>query len=295
MSSPQPSARLDAALHGELVRSVEFALAEDIGKGDLTAGLIPASARASAQVITREPAILCGQAWFSRCFTELDPECSLRWQAQDGDAVAAGALLCTLEGSARALLSGERSGLNFLQLLSGVASKTQTYVDALRGSKTRVVDTRKTIPGLRLAQKYAVKCGGGENHRLGLYDAILIKENHILAAGGIAAALAAAQQIAAESADRCRFIQVEVESLEQLDEALNAGASMILLDNMGLDSLRQAVNINAGRALLEASGNVHLATLRAIADTGVDRISIGELTKHLCAIDLSLRLVTARV
>jgi nicotinate-nucleotide pyrophosphorylase (carboxylating) len=270
----------------EIERNVSAALAEDIGSGDLTAGLIPADKRGRATVIAREQATLCGIAWFDRVFARLDPQVQIRWHAQDGDRVAPDQLLCEIDGGARALLSAERSALNFLQLLSGVATKARQYADVVAGTKAVVVDTRKTIPGLRLAQKYAVKCGGGDNHRIGLYDAILIKENHILAAGGIAQAMAAAQAAAGPS---CKFIQIEVESLAELREALAAGARMVLLDNMSLADMREAAQLAAGQAVLEASGGISLDGLRAIAETGVDRISIGGLTKDVRALDLSMR------
>ena len=270
----------------EIERNVSAALAEDIGPGDLTAGLIPADRIGRAKVISREDAVLCGTAWFDTVFRRIDPQVKLSWQAADGDRVTKDQLLCEIEGSARALLSAERSGLNFLQLLSGVATKARQYADVVAGTKAVVVDTRKTIPGLRLAQKYAVKCGGGDNHRIGLYDAILIKENHIMAAGGIAQAMAAAQSAAGPG---CKFIQIEVESLAELQEALAAGAKMVLLDNMSLADMREACRIAAGRAITEASGGISLETLRAIAETGVDRISIGGLTKDVRALDLSMR------
>lgn len=272
-------------LSEEIIRNVTAALEEDVGSGDLTALLVPAGQKGRATVIAREDAVLCGTAWFERCFFVRDPAAKITWHAKDGDRVKADQLLCEIEGNARALLTAERSGLNFLQLFSGVATKTAVYADAVAGTKAQVVDTRKTIPGLRLAQKYAVKCGGGGNHRLGLYDGVLIKENHILAAGGIAPALEAARKIAPAGV----FIQIEVESLVELTDALQAGASMVLLDNFSLDMMREAVKINAGRAILEASGGVSLDTLRAIAETGVDRISIGGLTKDVKALDLSMR------
>ena len=277
------------SLNNEIERNVAAALAEDIDTGDLTAQLVPAAGIARATVISRESAILCGSAWFECCFRQIDPGIKLVWKAADGERVLADQLLCDIEGPARALLTGERSALNFLQLLSGVATKARQYADAVAGTRAQVVDTRKTIPGLRLAQKYAVKCGGGGNHRLGLYDGILIKENHILAAGGIGAAMAAAKVIAESAGGRCQFVQVEVETLNELNEALAAGASMILLDNMSLDQMREAVAISAGRAILEASGNVNLDSVRGIAETGVDRISIGGLTKDVRALDLSMR------
>lgn len=273
----------------EIERNVDAALAEDIGTGDLTAGLIPAGRRGSATVVVREDAVLCGTAWFDRVFSRLDPSATIRWHAVDGERVATGQLLCEIEGEARALLSAERSALNFLQLLSGVATKARQYADIVAGTRAKVVDTRKTIPGLRLAQKYAVKCGGGDNHRIGLFDAILIKENHILAAGGIAPAMAAARAAATASGGACKFVQIEVENLDELRQALAAGAEMILLDNMSLADLRTAVQTADGKAVLEASGGVGLEALRAIAETGVDRISVGGLTKDVRALDLSMR------
>ncbi|MBI2305778.1 MAG: carboxylating nicotinate-nucleotide diphosphorylase [Rhodocyclales bacterium] len=277
------------SLDSEIEHNVSAALAEDIGSGDLTAGLIAAGKRGSAAVISREDAVLCGTAWFDRVFTRLDPTVAIRWHARDGDRIAPDQLLCEIEGEARALLSAERSGLNFLQLLSGVATKARQYADVVAGTRAKVVDTRKTIPGLRLAQKYAVKCGGGDNHRIGLFDAILIKENHILAAGGIVPVLAAAQAVAEASGGACKFVQIEVENLDELRQALDAGAKMVLLDNMSLADMREAAQLAAGRAVLEASGGVNLETLRAIAETGVDRISIGGLTKDVRALDLSMR------
>lgn len=276
-------------LENEIERNVAAALREDVGDGDLTAQLVPADIVSQAVVVAREAAVLCGSRWFARCFKALDARIAIDWRAQDGQRVAAGEVLCTLEGPARALLTGERSALNFLQLLSGVATKARQFADLVSGTRAQVVDTRKTLPGLRLAQKYAVQCGGGGNHRLGLYDGILIKENHILAAGSIAAAMANAQQAAAQAGGRCQFIQIEVENLDELQQALSAGAQMVLLDNMSLAEMRQAVALTASRALLEASGNVNLETVRVIAETGVDRISIGGLTKDVRALDLSMR------
>ncbi len=278
------------ALRDDIVRNVDLALQEDIGSGDLTARLLPTGQIRRARVISRQTGVLCGSAWFERCFQRLDPAIDIRWHAKDGDRIAPGQLLCQIEGEARTLLSAERSALNFLQLLSGVASRTRLFADAIAGSGATVVDTRKTLPGLRLAQKYAVRTGGGENHRLALWDAILIKENHIMAAGGIRQALDAAHVIAGAEKPRCRFVQIEVEDCDQLREALDAGARMILLDNFSLDELRRAVGINGGRAILEASGNVSLETIRAIAETGVQRISVGSLTKDIQALDLSMRL-----
>jgi len=283
------SIEFDYPLAAEIIRNVDAALAEDIGPGDLTANLIPADRIARATVISREAGVLCGRAWFARCVSELDPSATIVWHAADGDLIAPNQLLCEIRGHARALLSAERSALNFLQLLSAVASKARIYADAIAGTKAQVVDTRKTLPGLRIAQKYAVCCGGGGNHRLALWDAILIKENHIHAAGSIPQAMAAAGLAAEQAGKRCKFIQVEVESLDELRTALAAGATMILLDNFTLAMMREATAINAGRAVLEASGNVTLETIRGIAETGVDRISVGALTKDVKALDLSMR------
>ena len=285
------SIQFDYPLAAEITRNVDAALSEDVGAGDLTASLVPGERQVQATVISREAGVLCGTAWFDACVSRLDPQASVTWHAADGERITPNQLLCTIEGNGRALLTAERSALNFLQLLSAVASKARLYADEISGTGAQVVDTRKTLPGLRIAQKFAVRCGGGGNHRLALWDAILIKENHIHAAGGIAQAMAAAQIVAAQAADRCKFIQIEVESLEELQTALTAGATMILLDNFSLDMLRQAAQINAGRAVLEASGNVSLETIRAIAETGVDRISVGALTKDVKALDLSMRFV----
>lgn len=272
-------------LAAEIDRNVLVALAEDIGSGDLTAQLTPAEGCSVGAVVTREDAVLAGSAWFDACFLRLDPQAKIAWTAHDGDRIVAGQMLCRIEANTRAMLTAERAALNFLQLLSATATATRRYVDAIQGTCAKIVDTRKTIPGLRLAQKYAVACGGGANHRLGLYDGILIKENHIIAAGGIKPALHRARAIARADV----FIQIEVETLGQLREALDADARMILLDNMSLAQMREAVELNAGRAKLEASGGVTLETVRTIAETGVDRISIGGLTKDVRAIDLSLR------
>ena len=277
----------------EIARNVEAALVEDVGPGDLTASLIPGDRSVRATVISREAGVLCGTAWFDECVRRLDPAATVTWTAADGDRIAPGQLLCEIAGNGRALLTAERSALNFLQLLSAVATKARIYADAIAGTRAQVVDTRKTLPGLRIAQKYAVRCGGGGNHRLALWDAILIKENHIHAAGGIAQAMAAAGEVAAAAGGRCKFVQIEVESLAELETALAAGARMILLDNFSLDMMREAARINAGRAVLEASGNVTLETIRGIAETGVDRISVGALTKDVKALDLSMRFVDA--
>ncbi len=265
--------------------NVNAALREDLGPGDLTAKLIPASARAKATVITRETAVLYGTAWFEACFRKLDPKVKIRWKAHDGDNIQAGQTLCEITGKARALLTAERPALNFLQMLSATATLTRHYAEAVKGTHAAIMDTRKTLPGLRMAQKYAVKVGGGKNQRIGLFDGILIKDNHIIAAGGIAQALQQARKLAKPGVS----IQIEVENLQELGEALSAGAKLILLDNFNLEQLREAVHITAGRAELEASGGVNLDNVRAIAETGVDRISIGSLTKNIKAIDLSMR------
>ncbi len=272
-------------LAAEIERNITAALAEDIGGGDLTAQLMPAGHPARGVVVSREEAVLCGAGWFDACFHRLDANARIRWHARDGARIHAGQMLCEIDADTRALLTAERTALNFLQLLSGTATLTRMYVDAIAGTRAMIVDTRKTLPGLRLAQKYAVRCGGGGNHRLGLYDGILIKENHIMAAGGVVPVLVQARKLAPEGV----FIQIEVETLEQLGEALAAGAKMILLDNMDLAQMRKAVALAAGRAVLEASGGVDMSKVRAIAETGVDRISIGSLTKDVRAIDLSLR------
>ncbi len=285
------SIEFDFPLAEEIARNVAAAIAEDVGAGDLTASLVPGERQVRARVISREAGVLCGTAWFDACVHRLDPTATVRWQAADGDRIAADQLLCTIDGNGRALLTAERSALNFLQLLSAVASKARIYADAIAGTRAQVVDTRKTLPGLRVAQKYAVRAGGGGNHRLALWDAILIKENHIHAAGGITQAMTAAQSVAAAAGGRCKFIQVEVENLDELSQALDAGATMILLDNFSGAQLRDAVTLNAGRAVLEASGNVSLESIRAIAETGVDRISVGALTKDVKALDLSMRFI----
>lgn len=282
MTTPLPSVPT-----AEISANVRSALAEDIGGGDLTAAFISAERMATAEVITREDAVLCGRAWFDEVFRQLDPAIRADWQVRDGEAIRASQLLCRLTGPARAILSGERTALNFLQTLSGTATTTRRYVEAVRGTKTAILDTRKTLPGLRRAQKYAVACGGGQNHRLGLYDAILIKENHIAAAGSVTAALAQAHATVAVDVP----VEIEVENLAQLREALAAGATRLLLDNFDLAGLRAAVRATDGRAALEASGGVTLDNIRAIADTGVGFVSVGGLTKHVRAVDLSLRLL----
>jgi len=281
-----PHAPFDAALQAAFEANIAAALAEDIGSGDLTGLLVPAGHEVRARVIVREQAVLCGAPWFEGVMVRVDPRIRIDWRHAEGDLMQANAAVCMIEGPARSLLTAERSALNFLQLLSGVASATRRHVQAVEGTAARILDTRKTLPGLRLAQKYAVRVGGGDNQRLALYDGILIKENHIAAAGGVAAALRAAQALGSGVP-----VQIEVESLEELNEALDAGATSILLDNFSTALMREAVAINAGRSLLEASGGVSMATLRAIAETGVDRISIGALTKDVQATDYSLRII----
>ena len=279
----------DAALQALVQADVARALEEDVGSGDLTAALIDPARRVRARILAREAAVICGAPWAEAALRALDPGVQLTWHVQEGQRCAADQVVLEIEGQARALLSAERTALNFLQLLSAVATKTRRYVDAVAGTRAQIVDTRKTLPGLRLAQKYAVRTGGGTNHRIGLHDAVLIKENHIAAAGGVTAVLCAAQAVAAQA----QFIEIEVETLEQLREALQAGAKMVLLDNMPLPLLHEAVRINAahpaGGAILEISGGVTLEGLRALAETGVDRISIGTLTKDVKATDFSMR------
>jgi nicotinate-nucleotide pyrophosphorylase (carboxylating) len=277
--SPQAVARLAR-------QDAQRALDEDVGAGDLTAGLVDPSRRALARVLAREEAVVCGAPWVEAALQLVDPALKPRWLVAEGQRCAADQVVLEVEGPARSLLTAERTALNFLQLLSAVATKTATYVAAVEGTRARIVDTRKTLPGLRLAQKYAVRMGGGTNHRIGLYDAVLIKENHIAAAGGVTPVLQAAQRVAAQAS----FIEIEVETLAQLREALEAGAKMVLLDNMDLPTLREAVRINDGRAILEISGGVTLERLRSLAETGVDRISIGTLTKDVKATDYSMRL-----
>ena len=269
-------------------RDVERALAEDIGSGDVTADLLPADARASARVITRDAAVIAGSAWFDACFRQLDPAVLIHWNCVDGAHVAADALLCTLQGNARALLSAERCALNFLQTLSATATVTAQYAEAVRGTRAVILDTRKTIPGLRAAQKYAVRCGGGSNHRIGLYDAILIKENHIAAAGSLTHAVRAARAKHPQL-----LLEVEVENFDELREALAASVDRVLLDEFPLADIYRAVAEAAGRVQLEVSGGVGLDGLRALAQTGVDFISIGALTKHVRAIDLSMRVAVS--
>lgn len=272
-------------LPDDISDTVRRALAEDIGPGDCTAALIPPDRQSEAELITRTQAVLCGSAWLDEVFRQVDKTIQSTWSARDGETIRAGQTLCVLRGPARALLTGERTALNFLQLLSGTATQTQKYVEAVKGTRAIVLDTRKTLPGLRLAQKYAVTCGGGTNHRLGLYDAILIKENHISAAGSIQEALRAARNLAPKG----MTLEIEVENLAQLREALAAGAGRILLDNFSLEEMEMAVREADGRATLEASGDINLSNIRAVAQTGIDYISIGDLTKNVTAVDLSLR------
>lgn len=264
---------------------VARALSEDVGSGDLTAALVPADRMAQARIVARESAVVCGAPWVEAACRAVSPEITWQWPVVEGQRCEADQVVLVLQGPARALLTAERTVLNFLQLLSAVASKTALFVAAVKGTRAAIVDTRKTIPGLRWAQKYAVTVGGGVNHRIGLYDAVLIKENHIAAAGGVSAVL----QRVREAAPQARFVEIEVETLDQLDEALSADARMLLLDNMDLTTLHEAVRRNAGRAILEISGGVNLQTVRALAETGVDRISIGTLTKDVQAIDFSMR------
>jgi nicotinate-nucleotide pyrophosphorylase (carboxylating) len=278
--------QFDEKLQAAFEQNLLAALLEDVGSGDLTGKLVPEEPRAKARVIVREQAVLCGAPWFEGIMLAVDQDIDIDWQYAEGDVMAADSVVCHLTGSPRSLLTAERAALNFLQLLSGVATATRTYVDVIAGTKAKILDTRKTLPGLRLAQKYAVRVGGGANQRMALYDGILIKENHIAAAGGITPALRAAAALNAGVS-----IQIEVESIPELEEALAAGATSILLDNFDLDMMRAAVRINEGRALLEGSGGVNLQTVRAIAETGVDRISIGSLTKDVKATDYSLRIV----
>lgn len=272
-------------LTAEIEANVRIALAEDVGSGDITAQLIPAEQQAQARVITREAAVISGAAWVNEVFRQVDSSVKVRWLVADGQRVQANDVLFELEGKARALLTGERAALNFLQSLSAVATRSQFFADMVAGTEVKLLDTRKTLPGLRLAQKYAVTCGGCHNHRLGLYDAFLIKENHIAACGGVAATVAAAHRIAPG-----KPVEIEVENLAELREALAAGADIIMLDELSLADMRTAVELNAAQAKLEASGNVNEQTIRAIAETGVDYISLGTLTKDIKAVDLSMRL-----
>ncbi|MPW16286.1 carboxylating nicotinate-nucleotide diphosphorylase [Paraburkholderia sp. CNPSo 3157] len=279
-------AQYGEALDAAIARNVSDTLAEDIGAGDLTGLLVPADETRDARIVVREEAVLCGVPWFNEVMRRVDPRIDVQWRYREGDLMATDSVVCTLCGPARSLLTAERNGLNFLQMLSGVASATRKFADAIAHTRARVLDTRKTLPGLRLAQKYAVRVGGGANQRLALYDGILIKENHIAAAGGVGAAMNAALALNAGVP-----IQIEVETLEQLESALAHGAQSILLDNFSLDMMREAVRITAGRAVLEVSGGVNFDTIRQFAETGVDRISVGSLTKDVRATDFSMRIV----
>lgn len=271
-------------MDNQVRETVRFALREDVGSGDLTAGLIPAKAKARARLIVRETAVLCGREWFDQTFAQVDPEIRIDWRVQEGERLEADQLVCTIQGSARSILTAERTAINFLQTLSGTATASRRYVEKLEGLNTRVLDTRKTIPGLRLAQKYAARTGGATNHRVGLYDGVLIKENHIRAAGSITAAV----EQALRETPPGTLLEVEVENLEELREAIAAGARRILLDNFSLAQMRAAVADKPADVELEASGNITLETIREVAETGVDYISVGALSKHLRAIDFSL-------
>jgi nicotinate-nucleotide pyrophosphorylase (carboxylating) len=276
------------ALPEDLGAQVDAALREDIGSGDVTAALVPAAQQVRGAIVTREAAVLCGRDWADETFRRLDPRVQLSWHAADGDRLAPGQVICEVAGPARPVLTGERTALNFLQLLSATATQARRFVDAVAGTGCRVLDTRKTLPGLRTAQKYAVRCGGADNHRMGLYDRVLIKENHTLAAGSLGAAIAAARRDAAGIP-----VEVEVETLAELREALEAGPDIVMLDEFSLEDMHSAVALNrlhGGGARLEASGGVSLETVRAIAATGVDYVSVGSLTKHVQAVDLSMRL-----
>jgi len=266
--------------------NVSAALREDVGSGDITAELIAADAWSQARVITREPAVLCGVPWFDEVYRQVNEHVTVAWHVCDGDSLQANQEICRLDGPTRALLTGERVALNFLQTLSGTATAVRQYADLIAGTHAKLLDTRKTIPGLRCAQKYAVRCGGGTNHRMGLYDGVLIKENHIAACGSITAAVRASHRL-----NPGKPVEVEVESIDQLEEAIEAGSDSALLDNFTLDMMFEAVTVNAGRIKLEASGGVDRETIRAIAETGVDYISVGSLTKHVRAIDLSMRIL----
>ena len=271
----------------DIERAVAQALAEDVGSGDATAELVPENFTAHARVVVRDESVLCGTAWLDQVFRNLDRRIDVKWHARDSDEVAANTVICDLRGSARSLLTGERTALNFVQMLSAVATKTRAYVKAVAGTRAVILDTRKTLPGLRLALKYAVTIGGGVNHRIGLYDGILIKENHISAAGGISQVLAGARKI-----DGDMPIQIEVENNEQLEQALANSATLVLLDNFTVSNMEKAVKLTAGRAQLEASGGITLQNVREVAETGVDRIAIGSLTKDIRAVDLSMRFVS---
>ena len=281
-----PFNEFDDKLQAAFEQNILAALLEDVGTGDLTGKLVPEDTRVRARVIVREQAVLCGAPWFEGVMCAVDRDIDIDWKYAEGEMMAADSVVCTIEASPRSLLTAERAALNFMQLLSGVATATRKYVDVVEGTRAAILDTRKTLPGLRQAQKYAVRVGGGKNQRMALYDGILIKENHIAAAGGVTKALQAADAL-----DAGVPVQIEVETIAQLEEALAAGVKSVLLDNFDLDMMREAVKVNGGKALLEASGGVNMDTVRAIAETGVDRISIGSLTKDVKATDYSLRIV----
>jgi nicotinate-nucleotide pyrophosphorylase (carboxylating) len=285
-----PHDAFDDKLQASFEQNILAALLEDIGTGDLTGMLVPEEPRAQARVLVREAAVLCGAPWFEGVMLAVDQDIEIDWKYAEGDLMAKDSIVCTITGSPRSLLTAERAALNFMQLLSGVASATRKYVDVIAGTNAAILDTRKTLPGLRQAQKYAVRVGGGKNQRMALYDGILIKENHIAAAGGVTAALNNAAALNAGRGSNVP-VQIEVETIAQLEEALAAGAKSVLLDNFDLGMMREAVQVNAGRALLEASGGINMETVRAIAETGVDRISIGSLTKDVRATDYSLRII----
>ncbi|MDY0975610.1 carboxylating nicotinate-nucleotide diphosphorylase [Massilia sp. CFBP9012] len=279
-------AQFDDRLQAAFEQNILAALLEDIGTGDLTGKLVPNDGVVTARVIVREAAVLCGAPWFEGLMLAVDQDIEIDWHYAEGELMTLDSTVCTIRANPRSLLTAERGALNFMQLLSGVATATRRYVDVIAGTKAAILDTRKTLPGLRLAQKYAVRVGGGKNQRLALYDGILIKENHIAAAGGVTAALQAAAALNSGTP-----VQIEVETIAQLQEALDAGVKSVLLDNFDLARMREAVQVNAGRALLEASGGINMETVRAIAETGVDRISIGSLTKDVRATDYSLRII----
>lgn len=281
-----PFAQFDDKLQAAFEQNILAALLEDVGTGDLTGMLVPNDTRVTARVIVREAAVLCGAPWFEGLMLAVDQDTEIDWHYAEGELMAADSAVCTIRANPRSLLTAERGALNFMQLLSGVATATRRYVDVIAGTRAAILDTRKTLPGLRLAQKYAVRVGGGKNQRMALYDGILIKENHIAAAGGVTAALQAAATL-----DSGAPVQIEVETIAQLEEALDAGVTSVLLDNFDLAMMREAVAVNGGRALLEASGGINMETVRAIAETGVDRISIGSLTKDVRATDYSLRIL----
>jgi nicotinate-nucleotide pyrophosphorylase (carboxylating) len=281
-----PHAQFDDKLQAAFEQNILAALLEDVGTGDLTGKLVPNDTRVTARVIVREAAVLCGAPWFEGLMLAVDQDTEIDWHYAEGDLMTLDSTVCTIRANPRSLLTAERGALNFMQLLSGVATATRRYVDVIAGTSAAILDTRKTLPGLRLAQKYAVRVGGGKNQRMALYDGILIKENHIAAAGGVTAALQAATALNSGAP-----VQIEVETIAQLQEALDGGVKSVLLDNFDLARMREAVQVNAGRALLEASGGINMETVRAIAETGVDRISIGSLTKDVRATDYSLRII----